>query len=215
MRELLRRYYSKRRAAGFVIIVGLFLVILIGPSIYTKLSTSKSRYNANTINLQSVPQSSTAIVFGAGVLPDGEPTEYLYNRVQTAVSLYKAGRVSKLLVTGDNSSKHYDEPTAMRQLAVKLGVPDKNIIVDYAGLSTYDSCYRAARIFHISLATVVTQGYHLPRAVTLCRGLGIKTIGLAAKHDGHDFTVSYILRELIATDKALLFLSFKPQPTVL
>jgi vancomycin permeability regulator SanA len=87
--------------------------------------------------------------------------------------------------------------------------------LDYAGLSTYDSCYRAHAIFSVSSATVITQGYHLPRAVMACGGLGINTIGVVAMHSSRDFTINYIMREWISTDKITFQLIFKPKPTAL
>jgi vancomycin permeability regulator SanA len=162
-----------------------------------------------------IPHRHVAIVFGAGLLSANEPTPYLRQRVTTAAELYKAHKVDKLLMTGDNTAKNYNEPKVMQDLAVKLGVPAKNITLDYAGLSTYDSCYRAGAIFKVKSATVITQGYHLPRAVMACRGLGIDTIGVRALHTGRDFATSYIWREWISTDKISLQLMFKPKPTAL
>jgi vancomycin permeability regulator SanA len=103
----------------------------------------------------------------------------------------------------------------MRKLAESEGVPEKDIVLDYAGYSTYDSCYRAHSIFKVQSLTLVTQGYHLPRAVMTCKDLGIKTIGIAALAQGRDFTAAYIIREWVSTDKATVQLLFKPNPTLL
>ncbi|HET9173717.1 MAG TPA: ElyC/SanA/YdcF family protein [Candidatus Saccharimonadales bacterium] len=154
-------------------------------------------------------------MFGAGVLPNGQPTQYLRERVQTAVNLYKAGRVKKLLMTGDNGATYYNEPRAMRALAMQLGVPEQNIVLDYAGFNTYDSCYRAHAIFKVHNAVLVSQGYHLPRALMTCNALGINSIGIAAAHTSRDYTASYIAREFLSTDKALVQIIAKPLPTVL
>jgi vancomycin permeability regulator SanA len=163
-----------------------------------------------------VPKRQVAIVFGAGVEQDGAPTPYLQWRIETAVKLYKAHRVQKILMTGDNSSKHYNEPVGMKKYAMKLGVPGKDIVLDYAGLNTYDSCYRASKIFKVTSATLVTQGYHLPRAVMTCKSFGIDTIGVDAEHDkGRTWGVMYIIREWVSTDKSLVQMTFKPSPTIL
>jgi vancomycin permeability regulator SanA len=103
----------------------------------------------------------------------------------------------------------------MKDVAVKLGVKSDDVVIDYAGFSTYDTCYRARHIFNVHEATIITQGYHLPRAVKTCNGLGINTIGVSALKSGRDFTVSYITREWLSTDKALLQIIIKPNPTVL
>jgi vancomycin permeability regulator SanA len=190
-------------------------ILFVTPTIWFKCGSAKYRYNANSQSLSSVPYAPVGIIFGAGVYPDGQLSSYLQERVETGVRLYKAGRVSLLLMTGDNHASHYNEPDHMRAYALKLGVPDKAIVTDYAGLDTYDSCYRARAIFKVTRATLVTQGYHLPRALTLCRGLGINAIGVAAAHTSRDWGVLYILREYIASDKAVLELLLQPKPAIL
>jgi vancomycin permeability regulator SanA len=190
-------------------------LLLWGPTVYAKLSTSSRRYDLSVTPASQVPHRHVALVFGAGLYDHDKPTSYLRERVQTAVDLYKAKRVDKLLMTGDNSTASYNEPAAMRKLALKLGVPEKDIVLDYAGRNTYDSCYRARNIFKVTQATVVTQGYHLPRALMACRGLGIDAIGVAAEHQSRDFTLSYIVREWLSTDKITFQLITKPKPTIL
>jgi vancomycin permeability regulator SanA len=192
-----------------------FSLLLWGPSVYAKLSTASGRYSLSKTPVQDIPHRHVAIVFGAGLYDHNKPTSYLRERVQTAVQLYKAKRVDKLLMTGDNSVTTYNEPAAMRKLALSLGVPSKDIVLDYGGRNTYDSCYRAQAIFKVSSATVITQGYHLPRALMTCRDLGISAIGVAATHQERDYTVSYIVREWISTDKIIYQLIFKPKPALL
>ena len=128
------------------------------------------------------PQAQVALVFGAGLRRDGSPTAILRDRVQSAVDLYRAGVVSKLLMSGDNRFLEYNEPGAMREYAIGLGVPPEDIVLDYAGRRTYDSCYRAKYIFGVKNAILVTQPFHLPRAVYTCRGLGLEATGYAAEN---------------------------------
>jgi vancomycin permeability regulator SanA len=196
-------------------LVFIFLVLLWGPTIYANLSTRSGRYDISKTSVQNVPKNKVAIVPGAGVYPDGEPTPYLKWRIETAVKLYKAERVEKILMSGDNSTKKYNEPVAMKKYAIKLGAKDRDVVLDYAGYSTYDTCYRAHYIFRVTNATIVTQGYHLPRAVMTCNNLGVKSIGVDALRRGHDFTVNYILREWLSTGKSVFQLILKPNPTVL
>lgn len=205
----------KRYKWWLLILVASGALLLWGPTVYAKLSTSSRRYDLSVTPAAKVPHRHVALVFGAGLYDHDKPTSYLRERVQTAVDLYKARRVDKLLMTGDNSTVSYNEPAAMRKLALKLGVPEKDIVLDYAGRNTYDSCYRAHAVFRVSQATVVTQGYHLPRALMACRGLGIDAIGVAAEHKSRDFTFSYIVREWLSTDKITYQLITKPQPTIL
>lgn len=202
--------YRDLEIAGVIV----FLALLWGPTIYANLSTKSHRFDLNKTPVSNVPDRKVALVFGAGILPGGEPTPYLKERVQTAVKLYKAGRVQKILVSGDNSNKHYNEPDAMKKLAVKLGAKDADVVEDYAGYSTYDSCFRAVHIFNVHSAILVTQGYHLPRAIMTCTDLGINSIGVSTLHTERDFTVSFILREWLSTDKAVIQNIIKPQPTV-
>ena len=213
-----QRYFGLLNRYKFIVI-GLIIIgstLLWGPTIYANLSTRSIRYNLERTSVQNVPKKPVAIVFGAGLYDGDKPTPYLRWRVETAVQLYEAGRVEKLLMTGDNSTKNHNEPVAMQKLAESLGVPAKNIVLDYAGFNTYDSCYRAQAIFKVTSATLVSQGYHLPRAVMACNSLGIKTIGVDAVHDqGQSYKVQYIVREWFSTDKIVLQLLFKPKPTLL
>lgn len=209
---------AHKQRNGYIVLgllVIFVLVLLWGPTIYANLTTAQQRFDANTVELATIPERDVALVLGAGVLPSGEPTKLLRQRVETGVALYNAGRVEKILVSGDNRKDHYNEPEVMYRLAVQLGVPEGDVVRDYAGLSTYDSCYRAQAIFGVRSMHVVTQGYHLPRAVMTCAALGMDTLGVAAKREGRDYTWSYIAREWLSTGKAVIELGVQPNPTVL
>ena len=152
-----------------------------------------------------IPVRRVAIVFGAGLWRNGTATPVLQDRVQTAAALYFAGKVEKLLMSGDNRFIDYNEPAVMRELAFSLGVPDEDIVLDYAGRRTYDTCYRAKAIFGLTEAILVTQAFHLPRAISLCDQLGVDSVGVAA--DLRVYRKSSVLywnmRELLATVGAL------------
>lgn len=126
------------------------------------------------------PERPVAIVFGAGLQRDGRPTLILRDRVRAAAELYFAGKVRVLLLSGDNRFVYYNEPAAMREYALSLGVPDEALVLDYAGRRTYDTCYRAREIFGVREALLVTQSFHLPRALFLCRQLGLQAEGVSA-----------------------------------
>jgi SanA protein len=151
------------------------------------------------------PTERVAIVFGAGLRRDGMPTAILRDRVETAVQLYFAGKVEKLLMSGDNRFANYNEPGAMRDYAISLGVPDEDIVLDYAGRRTYDSCYRAKEIFGVDSAILVTQGFHLPRAIFLCNSFGVNAVGVKA--DNYYYLKRLLLiwniRETLATAQAM------------
>jgi SanA protein len=136
--------------------------------------------------VEDVPPRSIALVLGAGLWADGSLTPVLVDRVATAADLYRVGVVQKLLFSGDNRFVDYNEPQAMREYAVRLGVPEEAIVLDYAGRRTYDSCYRARAIFGVDRAVVVTQRFHAPRALYLCDALGVDALAVVA--DRQDYT---------------------------
>jgi SanA protein len=144
------------------------------------------RYGASIYSVADAPSQRVGIVFGARVYPSGRLSGMLRDRVETGVALYQAGKVEKLLMTGDNSRADYNEPDAMKAHAVSLGVPAADIQVDYGGRRTYDSCYRARDIFQVSSAILVTQGFHLPRALYLCDQLGLPAVGVASDISRYD-----------------------------
>lgn len=135
-----------------------------------------------TFRMEDVPQTRVAIVFGAGLLRDGSAGPVLSDRVETAVKLYQIGRVNKLLMSGDNSFVEYNEPEAMRQYALERGVPNEDIVLDYAGRRTYDTCYRAKHIFQVDTAILVTQAFHMPRALFLCNWFDVESTGVEANN---------------------------------
>ena len=158
-----------------------------------------------------------AIVFGAGLTRSGGPTPVLYDRVATAADLDQRGLIDKLLLTGDNRFENYNEPEAMRQTALRLGVPDSALVLDYAGRRTYDSCYRARSIFGVERAILVTQAFHLDRAMYLCASFGLDTIGVMA--DRRSYAASsetwWSIREAAATVAAWLDVNLlRPTPVL-
>ena len=178
------------------------LVIIIGLArLVTGIYASSRTYTAD-----SSPARPVAIVFGAGLRRDGTPTTVLQDRVETAAELYAEGKVRKLLMSGDNRYVNYNEPEAMRRYALQLGVPDKDIVLDYAGRRTYDTCYRARAIFGIKEAVLVTQLFHLPRALYTCNMLGVQAVGVEADRAYYRKITRLIwnVRELPATFAALV-----------
>ncbi len=161
---------------------------------------------SRTYSVETVPQKPVAIVFGAGLRRDGMPTTVLKDRVSTGVALYQAGKVQKLLMSGDNRFDNYNEPAAMRDYAISLGVPAADIVLDYAGQSTYDTCYRARDIFMLTDVILVTQPFHLPRSLYTCNTLGVQAVGVASENYTYQPGAHLIwtFRELLATVSALI-----------
>jgi SanA protein len=183
----------------FIILSGLALLLI--PRLVTALYAMPRIFP-----LQSVPSKPVAIVFGAGLGWDGTPTTVLRDRISTAAQLFFSGKVQKILMSGDNSYIDYNEPRAMREYALNLGVPEDVIVVDYAGRRTYDTCYRARAIFDIRQAILVTQSFHMPRALFTCNALGLQAIGVVSDlQDYRMYSLIYWnLRELPATVTAML-----------
>ena len=175
-------------------------------------------YSWNRVHeADSAPAERVAIIFGAGLRRDGSPTAILRDRVQTGVNLYFAGKVEKLLMSGDNSVEYHNEPGAMRQYALSLGVPDEDIVLDYAGRRTYDTCYRARAIFGVERALLVTQKFHMPRALFLCNALGLTAHGVEANNLNYRKLSLFIwnFREQLATVAAFLDIYVdKPVPVL-
>ena len=148
-----------------------------------------------------VPGRRVAVVFGAAVYRGDVLSPMLRDRVETAAALYRAGKVQKVLMSGDNRFAHYNEPAAMIKHAVALGVPQEDLAPDYAGRRTYDTCYRARHIFGLEEAILITQAFHLPRAVYTCRALGVDAVGLVGDRQAYlpSVQVWYELREILAT----------------
>jgi SanA protein len=152
----------------------------------------------------ATPPQPAAIVFGAGYWPSGRLSDALADRMDTAIELYRAGRVNKLLLTGDNRFVDYNEPARMMEYALARGVPRQDLVLDYAGRRTYDSCYRARTIFGLDAAVLVTQRFHLPRALFTCERLGLEVVGTIADRHQYVYADWYRLRERFALARAWL-----------
>ncbi|MFF4754113.1 SanA/YdcF family protein [Streptomyces sp. NPDC002514] len=184
-------------------------VLALTPATWLHLSTAD-----RLRPLADVPRTDVAVVFGAG-LWHGEPSPYLAHRLDAAAELYRAGRIDVVLVTGDNSRADYDEPDAMRAYLTRHGVPDRRVVSDYAGFDTWDSCVRAKKIFGVDRAVLVSQDFHIRRAVALCEAAGIDSYGLGVAEE-RDVTWYYGgVREVFAAGKAALDAVFEPDPRFL
>ncbi len=198
------------RALAAVLLV--VLLVGAGPTGYV---VAMSAGRITTVE-QAEPQP-VAIVFGASVYADGTPSPYLKARLDLAYDLYAAGRVRAVLVTGDNGTRSYDETTAMRQYLIGRGIPEVKVVGDYAGFDTYDSCVRARRIFGIERAVLTSQSYHLPRAIAVCRSVGVDAWGVgdgfAPPKDSAQW-VYYSAREWPANLKVVWDLITQREPTL-
>ncbi|WP_329079076.1 MULTISPECIES: SanA/YdcF family protein [unclassified Streptosporangium] len=184
----------------------LLSVLAIAPITWTWLTSSGHRAVADSSPgwVAGVPEAPVALVLGAGVV-GGAPSPMLARRLDISAQLYRAGKVKAILLSGDNSREEYDEPTVMRDHLLASGVPAGALVLDYAGFDTWDSCVRARTVFGATKVTVVTQVFHLPRAVALCRTAGIDTFGV-----GDDSSKRWVstyglaAREFLASAKGLV-----------
>lgn len=185
---------SFKRFVFLLLSISLAAVLL--PRSFVLIKTRAMIFSA-----EDVPAKRVTIVFGGGLNRNGTLTPEIASRVEIATDLYFAGKTEKLLMSGDNRFVYYNEPAAMREYAMQLGVPDRVITLDYAGRRTYDTCYRAGYIFKLKEAILVTQQYHLPRSLYTCDQLGVKVVGVPASR-----TYQYVygnFREFLAVDAML------------
>ena len=198
----MRKNKSKKFIRRSVVLLGLIgFSGLVIPRLVTAVHSINRIYQK-----ENAPKKQLAIVFGAGLRRDGTPTTILRDRVETAAELYFSGKVEKLLMSGDNSVLEYNEPESMRQYALSIGVPEEAIALDYAGRRTYDTCYRAKEVFQADDVLLVTQKFHLPRALFLCNALGVEAVGVEAntRRFWSSSLMIWNFRELLATAGAFL-----------
>ncbi len=195
---------------------GLFFVVAGGIIACLPRWVAGAKHTADIYPVATIPNRPAALVFSAGLWSNGEPSTVLKDRVDTAADLYKAGKVRKLILSGNGQSANGDEPQVMRRLALARGVPAEAMILDEYGLSTYDSCYRAQTIYHIDQAILVSQRYHLARALFLCHALGVDSLGTPADRSAYSpqSIIWWSLREYPASlaDVIDLFRGYQPVP---
>lgn len=155
------------------------------------------------------------LVLGCGVWDSGTPTPMLADRLERSVELYAKGAAGKLLMSGDHGRKDYDEVNVMKQYAVGAGIHSADVFMDHAGFSTYESLYRAEAVFRAQRMIIVTQSYHLPRALYIASGLGLDTYGVGADQRPYVGQKYREAREVLARVKDFLTVIFKPEPTYL
>lgn len=191
------------RVARRVVLYGLLagVLTLAGSVGWVRWTASGHVYGVD-----DVPEAPVVLVLGAQVHDDGTPSAFLEARLDLARQLYQAGRVRAVLVSGDHGQWTYDEPDTMREWLVNRGVPGRKVVADHAGFDTYDSCQRAIRVFGVRKLIVITQSYHIDRAVALCRDAGIETYGVGddTARRFESFWTRAVVREQGACVKAAL-----------
>lgn len=176
--------------------------------------TSASITNEALVEMSRI-EPECIMVLGASVHPDGTPSPMLEDRLEAGVELYNRGVAPKLLLTGDNGQMEYNEVQAMKNYAVNAGVPEEDIFLDHAGFSTYDSVYRASYVFGVESMVVVTQEYHLYRALHGCKKMGIEAVGVASNQEVFSGQELREIREVLARLKDFVKWQIKPEATFL
>lgn len=192
-----------------LIVIG--IIAIFGINQYVKLTASKNIIQ----EVENANKSDAILVLGCQVMEDGSLSLMLKDRLDKAVELYKQGITEKIIVSGDHGREEYDEVNAMKTYLIENEIPSENIFMDHAGFSTYESLYRADYIFKVEKLTVVTQEYHLYRAVYIGNKLGIETYGVPAEKTSYYGQTSREIREILARDKDFVKCIFKSKPTYL
>lgn len=198
---------------GFSIACGVVLLLLLGINIYVKASVKERIITAQ--EAAKLSDVDCIIVLGAGVYGDQTPSPMLEDRLLRGIELYEQGCGPKLLMSGDHGSLYYDEVNVMKSYAIGKGVPSSDIFMDHAGFSTYESMYRAKEIFGADKVIIVTQRYHISRALYLAKAMDIDAYGVAAEDVEYGGQYSRDVREFFARGKDFLTAIFKPEPVVM
>ena len=164
--------------------------------------------------IEKITDIDCVLVLGAGIWGD-KPSPMLEDRLNAAIKLYKDGVTSKIIMSGDHGKDEYDEVNVMKEYAIENGVLSEDIFMDHAGFSTYDSIYRAKEIFKVNKIIIVTQKYHLYRALYIAKALGIEAYGYSSDSRRYAGQKMRDLREILARDKDFIKCIFKPKPKFL
>ncbi len=183
-----------------------------GINAYVMLAT---RDNILTLKAASKLDMDCVLVLGAGVGKNGSPSAMLSDRLEVGIAAYKAGAAPKLLMTGDHGREDYDEVNAMKTFAIERAVPSSDVFMDHAGFSTYESMYRARDIFQVKKVLIVTQHYHLYRAIYDAERMGLEAYGIPSDLQQYRRQAFFDLREYLARVKDFIWGIFQPQPTYL
>ena len=203
---------KKKIIKVILIILVIMILIVLGINIYVKQSTKKQIItNEDYSDLKDI---DCILVLGAGIW-ENRPSHMLEDRLLTGIELYKNGIAPKIIMSGDHGRKEYDEVNVMKDFAIEKGIPSEDIFMDHAGFSSYDSIYRAKEIFEAKKVVIVTQKYHLYRALYIANTLGLEAYGVGADSRQYVGATYRELREILARNKDFVKCIFKPEPTYL
>jgi vancomycin permeability regulator SanA len=188
-------------------------IAIISCNVYVKTATKDRIITPEQAT--SLTDVDCILVLGCGVWEGGRPSHMLEDRLKRSIELFELGVAPKLLMSGDHGREEYDEVNVMKAFAVERGVPSEHIFMDHAGFSTYESMYRAKEVFQAKKVVIVTQGYHLYRAIYIARALGLEAYGVASDYRGYAGQTVRDLREVLARVKDMATCILRPEPTYL
>ena len=199
------------------VIAVLLCMGLLGTSIVMCLNTRVITATADKVitDFSGLSGYDCILVLGAGVRPGGEPSPMLRDRLSRGVELYNAGVSGKLVMSGDHGSEYYDEVNAMKKWAINAGAASEDIFMDHAGFSTYESLYRLKEVFCAESVVIVTQRYHLYRALYIAQALGLDAVGVPTEETSYSGQIYRDIREIAARVKDVIYAEIKPKPTYL
>ena len=195
-----------------IIIIIIIAIIVLGINLYVRISTNKQIIKEN--DYTELSDVDCIIILGAGIWED-KPSPMLEDRLLEGIKLYQNSVSDKIIMSGDHGRREYDEVNIMKNYAIEKGIPSENIFMDHAGFSTYESIYRAKDIFEAKKVVIVTQEYHLYRALYIANQLGLEAYGVGADPRQYVGATYRELREILARDKDFIKCIFKPKPTYL
>ena len=195
-----------------IIAIILITIIVLGINLYVRISTNKQIIKEN--DYTALSNVDCIIILGAGIWED-KPSPMLEDRLLEGIKLYQNSVSDKIIMSGDHGRREYDEVNIMKNYAIEKGIPSENIFMDHAGFSTYESIYRAKDIFEAKKVVIVTQEYHLYRALYIANQLGLEAYGVGADPRQYVGATYRELREILARDKDFIKCIFKPEPTYL
>jgi SanA protein len=194
-----------KRRRQILIVAGVSALVAVGAISYAARRIEQSSASAIKPEVSGLPHNRVGLVLGCSpVLSSGAPNWYFENRIAAAAAVFRAQKVDYLLLSGDNHVSTYDEPTAMKEALLPLGVPEERIVLDYAGFSTLDSIVRAKKVFGLSQFCVITQREHALRALYIAKANGIKAVGFPARDVPTLSGLRTRLRESLARVRTLL-----------
>lgn len=205
--------WVKRMSVGALALVALCAVAVFAADAHVRSSTADRILGAP--EAAALNDVDCVLVLGCGVQPNGEPSPMLADRITQGINLYENGAAPKLLMSGDHGQADYDEVNTMKSIAVEAGVPAGDVFMDHAGFSTYESMYRARDVFGAKRVIIVTQEYHLHRALYIANALGLDAYGVSANLRPYENQAIRDKREILARSKDFVTAILQPQPTYL